>query len=53
MTQRNPHVKPTSRQIADWIDDHPRTGWYVAFWAALVSLNVVVDWFDRILHAIA
>lgn len=48
-----PDVKPFSRRLAAWIDAHPRTGWYVAGWAFLVSLNAIIGFFDLLLHALS
>lgn len=53
MAHRSPDVKRTSRQFAEWVDCHPRTGWYIAVWAALVSLNAALGFLDFILHALS
>lgn len=52
MAPHDSDVKRRSRQIADWIDCHPRTGWYVAAWAFLVSLNALVGIADTIVKAL-
>lgn len=49
MAQGNPPVKENPqghrdnrtlvRRCRDWIDNHPRTGWYIAF---MVTLNFIV-----------
>lgn len=49
MTPHGPDVKSFSRRVADWIDSHPRTGWYVAVWAFLVTLNTFVGVVDILL----
>lgn len=49
MAPEHPDVKSRARQIADWIDSHPRTGWYVAIWAALVTINTFIGLFDWLL----
>lgn len=48
MTNSTPNVKSFSQKILSWIDTHPRTGWYVAIWAFLVSLNTLVDIASRV-----
>lgn len=49
MTTQPPDVK----RIADWIDRHPRTGWYVALWAGLLTLDAVVGLFESVARLIA
>lgn len=49
MANLDPDVKSIPRRIADWIDSHPRSGWYVGFWALLVTSNALVGWLDRLL----
>lgn len=41
------NVKSFSRRIACWMDQHPRTGWYVA---AVSSLNVVLNLLNLFVH---
>jgi hypothetical protein len=53
MTNHSPDVKLFSRRIAGWIDAHPRTGWYVAAWAFLVSLNAAHGLVDMVLSALS
>jgi hypothetical protein len=45
MTIDDPDVKTPSRQFADWLDHHSRTGWYVAAWAFLITVNQLVSLF--------
>lgn len=49
MAQNRTDVK----KIARWIDRHPRTGWYVAVWAGVITLNAVIGWADTILHLLS
>lgn len=37
------------RQFLDWIDGHPRSGWYVA---AIVTANFVLQLIDLLLRAL-
>jgi len=53
MADQHQEVKGLSRRIAAWFDCHPRTGWYVAVWVALVSLNALVGYIDLLLHALS
>lgn len=53
MTDSEADVKRLSRRIACWIDAHPRTGWYAAGWAFLISLNAIVGYLDLLLHALS
>jgi len=46
-------VKSFGRRVTAWIDCHPRTGWYIAVWAALVSINAAVGIVDMLLHALS
>ena len=46
MAQDIPPVKPT---LFDWIDHHPRSGWYLCVWALIVTSNTLFEWLDRIL----
>lgn len=50
MAQLDPDVKTRSEKIVEWIDAHPRMGWYLAVWAGLVTLNAVLDLYDKIGH---
>jgi hypothetical protein len=53
MTQDCPVVKVTRRRkVCNWIDHHPRLGWYVAVWAFLVSLESIIGYFELIVQAI-
>jgi hypothetical protein len=36
----------------EWVDNHPRTGWYVAGWAVLVSLNTAIGLIDTLLRLV-
>jgi hypothetical protein len=50
MNPQDSNVKPGfPRRLGRWIDSHPRTGWYVAAWATVVSLNTILDLIDRLL----
>ena len=49
MTATDPDVKPPTRQFTDWLDKHPRTGWYIAAWALIVTTNQFVPFLDRLL----
>lgn len=51
MTNHAQDVKRISRRLAGWVDAHPRTGWYVAAWAFLVSLNTAVGLIDFLLKS--
>lgn len=53
MPDEKPEVKRLSRRVADWVDSHPRTGWYLAIWAGLVSVNALIGWVDAILHLLS
>lgn len=50
MTQDLPPVKSN---LFDWVDRHPRSGWYLGVWAMLVTSNALFEWFDRLLHWLA
>ena len=50
MARHGSDVKRLSQRVAGWIDSHPRTGWYVAIWAALISLDALVDLYSKIAH---
>ena len=52
MTDINEDVKGLGRRFARWLDTHPRTGWYIAVWVGLVSLNAVVGYIDLLLRAL-
>lgn len=49
MTPSGPEVKRTTK-VADWIDRHPRLGWYVGCWMLLVGLNAVLDVYSKLSH---
>lgn len=39
MPDREPDVKGLHQKLMRWIDEHPRTGWYVS---VVVTLNLLV-----------
>ena len=55
MAHKTPHVKCPGRyaRFCDWIDHHPRLGWYIAIWAFLISLESLVGYIDLLLRTIS
>lgn len=48
MTDNDSDVKAPTRHFVDWIDSRPRLGWYVAAWAALITVNQFYPFMDRL-----
>lgn len=47
MADSNKNVKPYSSALARFVDDHPRTGWYIAL---LMTLNTVLNMAALLVH---
>lgn len=47
MAKFNDKCKGTRRRFEDWIDAHPRTGWYIA---AITTLNTVLNILSILVH---
>lgn len=47
MTGRDSNVKPYSSALARFVDEHPRTGWYIA---VLMTLNTVLNLAALLVH---
>lgn len=52
MTRDDRNVKPAGRKLRplgrtlEWLEDHPRTGWYIAVLATLNFFLNLIDAFD-------
>lgn len=47
MTACDKNVKPDSSGLARFVDQHPRTGWYIAL---LMTLNTVLNLAALVVH---
>lgn len=50
MAQNKKNVKKCAEKFAEWIDCHPRTGWYLAVWVGLITLNTLLDLYSKLSH---
>lgn len=53
MSEPDPNVKPECRpfraRVLDFIECHPRLGWYFAAWMTLLTINALWDVLDGLL----
>lgn len=54
MADDEPHVKRSfARCAADFVDCHPRSGWYIGAWMFLVTAQAVFGWIDLLVSLVS